>query len=390
MEKLLDAVFYTFYAGLCLLLPKRRRIAFFSFPDAADNAFYLYREFVKRGCGDEMVWLVNDVSEAIQQRLASVQGAPSARLRVVKRLSVRGLLLFCSSRTAFCTHGTYRFVRRAHRAPAIVNLWHGMPIKKIGLLNPADATVAFCDYSVSLSHYYVAILAKSFGIAEDHVLPCGTPRTDVLLSADATAAGRLCAEKLGCEAGQRVIMWMPTFRQAQAHGKLVFSDASTSSFLSELPDGFLARLDALAVQNRCLVIVKIHPLDPLNDASDLPAYRNVRFVTARHWAQLELDLYAFLAGCAALVSDLSSVILDALYAGKRVGVFNPAPSAYGRPMYFDPLRALDVVPLSMPEDFMSLLDPVDASQPAVDRDTVLAQPYVVGCASFLQEKFLVR
>lgn len=63
----------------------------------------------------------------------------------------------------------------------MVNLWHGMPIKAIGLLDgKSKEDICYSDYLIATSEFYRKIMADPFDMHLDQVLTVGLPRNDVL------------------------------------------------------------------------------------------------------------------------------------------------------------------------------------------------------------------
>lgn len=324
--------------------PVADRIGYISTPDYTDNAFYVFRHAVRTRDGLEHVWLINDLAlrERVEREFAALveeSGHRGHRLRVETRASLRGYLRFLRCRYVFHTHGAYRFRSWAWRRH-IVCLWHGMPIKCIGRLNRVTPNpyATFGTLHIATSEFFRPIIATAFGVAATAVRLCSLPRCDALndRAAAATAAARV-KERLRVAAEQRLVLWLPTYRAEGAKAAM----AGPRSFLDDLPAGTLAALDAAAAQNGCTVLTKLHPMDPLNDARPQWPAARIRLMTAQEWAASGLQLYDVLAASDALISDVSSVLIDYLVTGRRIGILGFDEATYTRELTFPFARLLD-------------------------------------------------
>lgn len=332
--------------------PSSRRIVFFSYPDFADNSYHLYRYLAQEVAGYQLVWLTHQAPDkALVARIVALGGAN--QVLVLKRWSLRGLVCFVGAHLSFHTHGTYFFVKPARRR-TLVNLWHGMPIKAIAYLDgQAEVQVACSDYVLATSTYFQPIMADAFRVPLSHSLVTGLPRNDQLREVDGPRRSQLLAE-LGIPVVNRLIVWLPTYRVSRAGG--FRQDATSEHFLDELPADFLRQLDVLAQAAGVSILIKLHPMDCLNDALPVLNLRNISLWGAQAWAQSTVDLYELLACSDALVSDVSSVAIDYLLLKKNVGVFATALQCYSRETLIDldELRRVTVA-IKTPEDVLRVL-----------------------------------
>jgi CDP-glycerol glycerophosphotransferase (TagB/SpsB family) len=217
--------------------------------------------------------------------------------------------------------------RGAHK----VNLWHGVPLKKIERdIDQADHTInlavrgSWLQRAIlklrrpELTERYDAILATSdatadrfsgaFGIARERIIVAGYPRTDALLT-DAPAPFLPAAERSIVDefeahgrAGRRVLFYMPTFRDwGNTTDRIIPIDWQ--------------RLDAALRAHGGVLYCKLHPNDRagLPDLSDLPSIRILPSI---------VDPYPLLRHTHALISDYSSIFFDYLLLDRPV-VFYP-------------------------------------------------------------------
>lgn len=332
IKKASGAISYSSYSLLNLFFyKKKKKIIFISFPDATDNSWHLYRYALATLTDYEFFWLVNNKSETVRKKiLAHGDGfSNNNKVTVLKRWSIEGLMAFSSARFVFHTHGTYYFIKKSFNAPTIVNLWHGMPIKAVGLLdNTEDKNFCYSDYSIATSDFYRKIISDAFNLPIDKVLATGLPRNDVLYSGISgnTRDKILC--QLDLDTDKDIIVWLPTYR-VSSFGD-VRNDALNTSFLDDLKDDFLEELDVLCSQNDMKIIVKLHPMDSTSEGLKDLKFLNIQFYDAVAWECLDIELYDLLSLSKGIVSDFSSVMIDCLPTDINIGFINSSREQYSR------------------------------------------------------------
>lgn len=299
--------------------PKIDKILFHSFPDFDDNARALFDHMASKPefSNYEFIWLVNNASSCDGVSASAVRRAHS-NVKIVYKRDLRAIFHFLTSAVSFTTHGTFNFIRTAH-GRSVVNLWHGMPLKRIGLMDgKSPAEVQFCTHAIASSEFFLPIMAESFGLDLSKVLVTGLPRNDWLKTPQQWRHLFPALEKV------ELVVWMPTYRQS-AIGE-IRSDSSATSAVS---DEFLQQLDSALEDSDVGVILKLHPMDTLN-ARVWKDYRSIRIFNNIEWSRSGLVTYRILGSADRLVTDFSSVAVDYAVTRRPIGLYAPDRDSYSR------------------------------------------------------------
>ncbi|MFK1906594.1 CDP-glycerol glycerophosphotransferase family protein [Bacteroides fragilis] len=93
----------------------------------------------------------------------------------------------------------------------LINLWHGMPLKRIGSMDPAKHGVnkTKAHYLIATSEIFRELMSKSFNNLDlSRVLLVGQPRNDLLFQKTDFFSKRNIQRTDYCSVG----IWLPTFR----------------------------------------------------------------------------------------------------------------------------------------------------------------------------------
>jgi CDP-glycerol glycerophosphotransferase (TagB/SpsB family) len=297
--------------------PGKDEFVFDSYPEADDNALALYiavcRERELEHC--RLTWLVQNPRRA-RKKVEAATGEPVRRTRFVRKRSPSGILAFLRASHVFTTHGTYWFARSAGRQK-IVNLWHGMPLKRICLLDGKPRhKVPFCTHAIATSPYFARMLAAAFGLPIESVKITGLPRNDWL------AEPQPWQQMLQVNEAARLAVWMPTYRNSNIGD--VRSDGS-----EVVTDALLQKLDNALRSSDIHLAVKLHPMDRLNERN-WPRLGHVSVLTHDNWEKIGLNTYRFLANAYCLITDFSSVTVDFALLRRPIALFAPDLDAYER------------------------------------------------------------
>lgn len=220
-----------------------------------------------------------------------------------------------------------------------INLWHGIPLKKIQMDNvfdyvryPRTSREKFrwmlrrksdekpSDYIVSTSEFLNPIFSSAF--RTDKVIVCGYPRNDNLISEKIINVFsqqekdmlKLLEEK---KLNHKMIFYMPTFRESE----IKFFDVIS-----------LERLQDFLEQENMIFCIKLHPKSKLQERFQKVAGNNILVMDPK------ADPYPFLNLADILVTDYSSIYFDFLLTEKPIVFFAYDLREYlrdSRELYFD-------------------------------------------------------
>jgi CDP-glycerol glycerophosphotransferase (TagB/SpsB family) len=272
-----------------LLLPRKRGVVIRTFPDFDDQGLELARALRVAGA-EPVIWLVT-----------GHPGPAPDGLDVVAGRSLRGVLAYGRARVVAHTHGLYRVPPRSRRK-TFVNLWHGMPVKR---LEPEPAVARRqTDLVTVTSRLHGDHLRETWGVGREVVVETGLPRNDRMVRA-ATESPPLALDEI---AGERpLVVWLPTYRRSVTGDIRLDGDEFGNCF--EFPGADDASVAALADRLGVQVLVKPHPMAPpvvTGSSRGLTVWDDAAL------ADRELTLYEVLGHATVLLTDHSSVWVDYL------------------------------------------------------------------------------
>ncbi|MDO5292787.1 MAG: CDP-glycerol glycerophosphotransferase family protein [bacterium] len=278
------------------IIPKRKeQIFFYSNLRFSDNARALYEYMVEQGYHRRyrIVLSLNTYDEY-------KDNAPKGVKVVGNKL---GILYFLRSKYAFYSFGKYPIY--PGKGQCVVNLWHGMPLKKIGNLEAGCEKVNYnyFSYVLATSKLFAGIMPKVFGCTEDQVMCLGQPRCDWLFKKGSNL------RKI-CHGAKKMIVWLPTFRD------LGDDYEQKGMFLEMLENGGMERLNDYVKALDAFILIKIHPLQKITKPYEY-TYSNI--VILREEEVKDISLYEILSVSDALITDYSSVYFDYLLVDRPIG-----------------------------------------------------------------------
>ena len=294
----------------------------------ADGALALWN--VAAAEGHTAIWLVGSAREA---RDAASLGIPHARKR-----SLRGFWLTARAGVVVITHGFGDVNRYAVSDAFVVQLWHGIPLKRIGLdsaetvrsgILPRSRTVRAVVGRMyrgaarrirvlpAASHLVRGRLESAFGLPDERVPVTGEPRVDVLSQGTPETRRSAARAAIAAAAGEtdpadRLVLYAPTWRDGA-------SDPAVPS-----TEEWQRLVDVLS-HHRAVLLVRSHPLG----AGDYtPPFATERVLGLG--SDVVPDVTPLLPGLDALVTDYSSLAFDAALVPLPVVFLAPDVDAYAR------------------------------------------------------------
>jgi len=340
-----------FFFQLCdYVIPKNNGIVLVTLPDGDDQGVSLCLELNKLQWDGQLDWLVHQDPAPFaewQQR----RGLEHVKIRFSRLHSFSGIWSYLRAPCVFYTHGAL-FNYAPPKRKLVVNLWHGMPIKKIWRGVPGS-TLPKSTFLISTSAFFSDVLMRASGFGPERLLATGLPRNDFLTAArpksvDIVARLRGDADHL--------IFFLPTYRNS-ARG-LKTQDGTETNTILGLSEADAQQWHKWLKANRCKLIVKPHPMS-INAGK--------AFSDDEHWAMIDeqalfregLGLYELLAQADLLVTDVSSVYVDFLVTERPQILYFPDMEKYEktRGLLLHPLK--DYAPGPIVKTFTELQAALD-------------------------------
>ncbi|MBD8024314.1 CDP-glycerol glycerophosphotransferase family protein [Microbacterium gallinarum] len=313
--------------------------------------------------GRRAVWLVASDREETD---AAARGIPTLR-----KSSLRGLWRTARARVVVVTHGFGDVNRYAVSGAFVVQLWHGIPLKRIGLDSPETLRVPGAVARLRLgrvlrrllgamyrgaarririlpaaSHAVRGRLESAFALPDECVPVTGEPRVDVLSHGTAderrASARRAIADAVGpIDDASRIVLYAPTWRDGAADPAVPSTDEWRA-------------LVALLEQHDAVLLVRSHPLGA-GEYRPPQGTDRVRMLGSERVA----DVTPVLPGADVLVTDYSSLVFDSALVPLPVVFLAPDVEEYGRRRGFYG-RYADVAGDDWAPDWTAALTQLDA------------------------------
>lgn len=313
---------------------------------STDNSHYNYNsrylfEYVKENLPEiTPLFVINDPE--LRNSLSSKYG----KQYFIETESIQGIRQALSAGVWFTSAGLPAYGTGLHKKRLIINLWHGVPLKKIALLDPNLKKAARIYFKkifsenytciLTTSHELIPLMARSFAVSEDKIKVWGQPRNDGLFQKND------CHEILGqlfpdLPEYTKTVLYAPTFRDYGQVQLFPFKDFDQK------------QLEAFLDEKNMLIFIRTHVAEQGSAAPYLG--KRIRFLGNE---QAE-DVTGILNIFDCLITDYSSIYIDYLLTDKPM-IFLP----YDRQQYLDG-RGMnfdydDVTPGPKPETFNDFLD----------------------------------
>ena len=313
---------------------------------STDNSHYNYNsrylfEYVKENLPEiTPLFVINDPE--LRNSLSSKYG----KQYFIETESIQGIRQALSAGVWFTSAGLPAYGTGLHKKRLIINLWHGVPLKKIALLDPHLKKAARIYFKkifsenytciLTTSHELIPLMARSFAVSEDKIKVWGQPRNDGLFQKND------CREILGqlfpdLPEYTKTVLYAPTFRDYGQVQLFPFKDFDQK------------QLEAFLEEKNMLLFIRTHVAEQGSAAPYLG--KRIRFLGNE---QAE-DVTGILNIFDCLITDYSSIYIDYLLTDKPM-IFLP----YDRQQYLDG-RGMnfdydDVTPGPKPETFNDFLD----------------------------------
>lgn len=282
---------------ITLLLPKKNWATIQSFPVWEDSILVLYRHLLETKVS-KIIWLVPEMPKYFPVKI------DFNKTEIIKRKTIKGFFYYSLSKYVFITHGLY--FRSFPKNQISINIWHGMPLKKIGLLN--NGLPLKTSYTLSTSKFFNPILKNSFGVSPESILQYGLPRNEVLSTKNISIRKKIVKTE-----NTKLILWLPTYRKSKI-GE-IREDGIDFDNPFHLPDFNQEVLNHFLKKHNLLCFLKVHPM---TDVGNFKSLSNIQLVDDEYLYRKQLTLYQILGATEFIITDISSIVVDYLLIDKPI------------------------------------------------------------------------
>lgn len=336
-----------------------KRIIFNSFPDYSDNSYALFKSIKNLNNAEkyECIWLINKRDKKKYQMIKE----KNSNVKVFYKKSVPGIFYYFISDLSFSTHGLYVELKKMMRGKKI-NLWHGMPLKNIGLLDGGE-NKHYQKNMIATSNVFQEKICQCFGMKKEEVFITGQPRNDLLFE-KTKFYEKL---KISLENYKKVIMYLPTYR------KSIIGETRSDGNYREDKLGIVKieeinKLNNNLLKNNNLMIVKLHPMDVLQEKK-FEKFSNIIILKTEDLERIDEQLYPLLGSTDLLITDYSSVWVDYEILGKPIYFAMDDYEEYKTNRGFTIENLPELLPGDIIQDFETLLKKLENIPDKIQKET---------------------
>ena len=262
---------------------------------ASDNSWALFEHIVSTDSDLYPIWITKNKS--LYKKLKKLYPK-----NIVLAQSFRGVFCYLRSKQVVISHSYLDMCLMPYtKKKIIVYLWHGTPIRKIGMMLKGEeleysAEIAKhwhrwnrkLDFFFASSDYEANIIRQAFPSNDFELRVTGYPRNDPLI----LHRGK---DPVRDQDGRFTILFAPTYRINKTGKKEIFAPFMHPEITQEEMDDFLQKRDSK-------LIVRPHPLVEIPDINS----KNIEYVTA----QMEPDISSLFIRSDLFITDYSSSYFD--------------------------------------------------------------------------------
>lgn len=302
---------YQLVLRILALLPTQNTLVFESNPEMSGNTYPVYRYLLDKNLNKKykFVWIGDGEEKEKAENLFFLRDAGHAR-GVLDKITYMATIA-----TARGLIYSNRLLGSFGRDRISLCLQHGMPLKK------SSGTYCVknqCTAALCVSPYFADTYSSDFRVDKSKMLFAGFPRNDYLLRKNDSL------EKFGFSSFDKIIFWLPTFRQRndKAMNKNVaayeMEKRGTGIPCMETEED-LRRVNEYCKTVNALLILKPHPMQDLSLLSEIELSHFI-LLRDEDLQEKNVQLYEILGQTDAMITDYSSVYYDYLLTDKPIGL----------------------------------------------------------------------
>lgn len=334
---------------------KQTKIIFMSYPNYSDNAYALFKYMLKNKSLEKQkyIWLISD--KKFLRKLKSKEN-----LKFIYKYSMIGILELLRANYIITTHGTLYKIKIFKKKK--INLWHGMPLKNIELLDGKEK-VHHQKSMIATSEIFQEKMCKCFGMSKEDVFLTGQPRNDLLFE-ETKFYEKMEINK---QSYKKIIIYLPTYRSSII-GDIRNDGKYDKNKLGIIKINQLKKLNEKLIKNNNLMIIKLHPMDRLQQL-DLEKFSNIIILKTEDLEKIDEQLYPLLGSTDLLITDYSSVWVDYEILGKPIYFAMDDYEEYKSNRGFTIENLPELLPGDIIQDFETLLKKLENIPDKIQKET---------------------
>ena len=287
-----------------------------------DNSKQLFEDAYVMAPDINHIWIYKDMN---------VQRLIPKGYQSVYAYSLEGFLIHLKARVFVCTLNSSDFIP-FFLSPKniIIQLWHGSPLKNIGIDSRKTKVRKLLDkirfnsidsytFCVSPASIFDSCFKSAFSLKQQHILRAPFPRNTSLFISDVRKLE--IRRFLEVRSDEKLILYLPTHRK----------EGKDSNLYEEVLK--INKYDNLFLENKIKFFIKPH----FYEMKNFKSFKDLKSI--KILLNSDIDLYELLASSDSLVTDYSSVFFDFELLGKPICIYPYDLDEYledDRGLYFPP------------------------------------------------------
>lgn len=259
---------------------------------------------------------------------------------------MKAIFHFLTTKHVFYTAGQIPI--KPSKKQEVIHLTHGATYYKAmgALSNINNGDEFFFNHMITTGEYFRPIVQKAYCCRAENVAICNEPITDQFFQ-----------ETPPYDLGEcdKMILWMPTFRQSEALG---YDNSSTEEALILFSESDYEELNAYLQKKNIRLIVKLHPAQDIKNYH-LGQFSHLMIYSHQSFQQSGYEIYRLMKQADALIGDYSSASLQYLLLNRPMAFVVPDLEDYQAQRGFVFENPLDFMPgniIRTKEEFYTFLD----------------------------------
>lgn len=290
-----------------------------------DYSTWVFGEWFGNRCDDNSLYLANYIASRTELGIKVVWVAKEdcdtslldTRIQLLRYESREAQACFKTAGVVVMNQGLEDFSEKGYNyfeGAILINLWHGIPWKKIGLdggqrggdfdrwVFKTLINLQGIDFFLSTSKVINKHFCSAFDICEKNIINEGYPRNSVFYNVENRDKVRhALLSELGLDERVRIIAYLPTFRDNEQNGFSFFSFCENNKSFAEL-----------LKKDNIIIVEKGHFID-IRRRSYVDEYLDNIVVNGKKYHTQEL-----LLSCDLLITDYSSCFFDYLLTDRPI------------------------------------------------------------------------